>query len=52
MPEPTRYGEAVWLQRFPDVLLEGAPDQAPGPQARYEAKEAIALAWSETATPT
>jgi RNA polymerase sigma-70 factor (TIGR02960 family) len=45
MPEPTRYGEAVWLQPFPDVLLEGIPDQAPGPEARYEAREAIALAF-------
>ena len=33
MPEPTRYGEAIWLEPFPDVLLEGIPDQAPGPEA-------------------
>jgi RNA polymerase sigma-70 factor (TIGR02960 family) len=45
MPEPTRYGEAIWLEPFPDVLIEGIPDQAPGPDARYEAKEAIALAF-------
>jgi RNA polymerase sigma-70 factor (ECF subfamily) len=45
MPEPTRYGDAIWLQPYPDVLLEGIPDQAPGPEARYEAKEAIALAF-------
>ena len=45
MPEPTRYGEAIWLEPYPDVLLEGIPDHAPGPQARYEAKEAIALAF-------
>ena len=45
MPEPTRYGDAIWLEPFPDVLLEGLPDQAPGPEARYEAKEAIALAF-------
>lgn len=43
MPEPTRYGEAIWLEPFPDVLLEGIPDQAPGPEARYEAKEALEL---------
>jgi RNA polymerase sigma-70 factor (ECF subfamily) len=42
-PEPTRYGEAIWLEPFPDVLLEGIPDQAPGPDARYEIKEAIEL---------
>ena len=45
MPEPTRYGEAIWLEPFPDVLIEGIADQAPGPEARYEAKEAIALAF-------
>ena len=45
MPEPTRHGEPIWLQPYPDVLLEGIPDQAPGPDARYEAKEAIALAF-------
>ena len=45
MPEPTRYGETIWLEPFPDVLIEGVPDQAPGPDARYEAKEAIALAF-------
>jgi RNA polymerase sigma-70 factor (ECF subfamily) len=45
MPEPTRYGEPVWLQPYPDVLLEGIADHAPGPEARYEAKEAIALAF-------
>ena len=35
-PEPTRYGEAIWLEPFPDVPLAGIPDQAPGPEARYE----------------
>jgi RNA polymerase sigma-70 factor, ECF subfamily len=45
MPEPTRYGEAIWLQPYPDVLLEDVPDQAPGPDARYETQEAIALAF-------
>jgi RNA polymerase sigma-70 factor (ECF subfamily) len=45
MPEPTRYGEAIWLEPFPDVLLEGIPDERPGPEARYEAKEAIELAF-------
>jgi RNA polymerase sigma-70 factor (ECF subfamily) len=45
MPEPTRWGEPVWLQPYPDVLIEGIADQAPGPEARYETKEAIALAF-------
>jgi len=45
MPEPTRWNEPVWLEPYPDLLLEGIPDQAPGPEARYETKEAIALAF-------
>jgi RNA polymerase sigma-70 factor (ECF subfamily) len=45
MPEPTQYGEPVWLQPYPDVLLEGIADGGPGPDARYETKEAIALAF-------
>ena len=34
-PEPTRYGEALWLEPYPDVLLAGVPDTAPGPDARH-----------------
>jgi RNA polymerase sigma-70 factor (TIGR02960 family) len=45
MPEPTRWNEPLWLQPYPDHLLEGIPDEAPGPEARYETKEAIALAY-------
>jgi RNA polymerase sigma-70 factor (ECF subfamily) len=30
---------------YPDALLEGIPDDAPGPEARYETKEATALAF-------
>jgi RNA polymerase sigma-70 factor (TIGR02960 family) len=44
-PEPTRLGEVPWLEPYPDVLLEDLPDTAPGPQARYEAREAISLAF-------
>ncbi|TCO42475.1 RNA polymerase sigma-70 factor (ECF subfamily) [Kribbella antiqua] len=44
-PEPTRLGEVLWLQPFPDVLLGGLSDQAPGPEARYESREAISLAF-------
>jgi RNA polymerase sigma-70 factor (TIGR02960 family) len=43
--EPTRLGEPIWLEPYPDTLLEGIPDEAPGPEARYETKEAIALAF-------
>lgn len=45
MPEPTSWNEPVWLEPYPDFLLEGIPDEAPGPEARYETKEAIALAF-------
>jgi RNA polymerase sigma-70 factor (TIGR02960 family) len=44
-PEPTRLGEVVWLEPYPDVLLEGLADRLPGPEARYEATEAISLAF-------
>src|ERR1700726_1267910 len=42
---PTPRDEAVWLQPFPDALLEGAADVRPGPEARYEQTEAISLAF-------
>jgi RNA polymerase sigma-70 factor (TIGR02960 family) len=44
-PEPTRLGEVTWLEPYPDVLLEGLAGAAPGPEARYEAREAISLAF-------
>ena len=44
-PEPTRWGEPVWLEPYPDVLLEGIADIAPGPEARYESRETIELAF-------
>ena len=43
--EPTRRGEPLWLEPYPDVLLDGLPDAGAGPEARYEAKEAITLAF-------
>ena len=45
LPEPTRLGEVVWLEPYPDILLEGLADAAPGPEARYEAREAISVAF-------
>ncbi len=44
-PEPTRLGEVLWLEPYPDVLLEGLADSAPGPEARYEARESLSLAF-------
>jgi RNA polymerase sigma-70 factor (TIGR02960 family) len=44
-PEPTRLGEVVWLEPFPDALLEGVTDVRGGPEAHYEGAEAISLAF-------
>ena len=44
-PEPTRLGEVVWLQPYPDALLDGATAAPPGPEARYEQIEAVSLAF-------
>src|SRR5579872_2998457 len=41
-PEPTRLGEVVWLEPYPDALL---PDAPLGPDARYERNESISLAF-------
>jgi RNA polymerase sigma-70 factor, ECF subfamily len=44
-PEPTRMAEPSWLEPYPDVLLEDMPDASPGPDAHYETKETIELAF-------
>ncbi len=44
-PEPSRRGDVPWLQPFPDALLDGVPDAAPGPEARYQMREAVGLAF-------
>jgi RNA polymerase sigma-70 factor (ECF subfamily) len=46
LPEPThRRSELSWLEPYPDVLLEALADRVPGPEARYEAKESVSLAF-------
>jgi len=45
LPEPTRWNEPLWLEPYPDILLDGVPDEAPGPEVRYETREAIGLAF-------
>ena len=45
LPEPTRFNEPLWLEPYPDALLEGVADEAPGPEVRYETREAVALAF-------
>ena len=44
-PEPTRLGEVVWLEPYPDVLLDDAMGVPLGPEARYEQTESISLAF-------
>ncbi len=44
-PEPTQRDEIRWLQPYPDTLLEGIAETAPGPEARYSQTEAIELAF-------
>ena len=43
-PEPTRLGEVTWLEPYPDTLLEEGRIQ-PGPEVRFETREAISLAF-------
>jgi RNA polymerase sigma-70 factor (TIGR02960 family) len=45
VPEPTRRGEPLWLEPFPDALLEEIAEDSPGLEARYETKEAVTLAF-------
>ena len=44
-PEPTRLDEVVWLEPFPDTLLDGAIDVPLGPEARCVQTESISLAF-------
>jgi RNA polymerase sigma-70 factor (ECF subfamily) len=44
-PEPTRLGEVVWLEPYPDALLEDVAGAPPGPEARYEQRESVSLAF-------
>ena len=44
-PPPTRFGASVWLEPYPDVLLAGVADGSQQPDARYETREAIGLAF-------
>jgi RNA polymerase sigma-70 factor (TIGR02960 family) len=44
-PEPTGLNELVWLEPFPDALLEGVTAVPLGPEARYEQAETMSLAF-------
>jgi RNA polymerase sigma-70 factor, ECF subfamily len=44
-PEPTRQAEPIWLEPYPDFLLEEVADLSAEPEVRYETREAIGLAF-------
>jgi RNA polymerase sigma-70 factor, ECF subfamily len=44
-PPATRMSEITWLEPYPDDLLAALPDAAPGPDARYETREGVGLAF-------
>jgi RNA polymerase sigma-70 factor, ECF subfamily len=44
-PEPTRRTEPIWLEPYPDALLDAVADASPGPEARHEFKETVGLAF-------
>jgi RNA polymerase sigma-70 factor (ECF subfamily) len=45
LPQPSGQGEVLWLEPYPDLLLDELADDTPGPQARYETRESISLAF-------
>ncbi|MBV9354384.1 MAG: sigma-70 family RNA polymerase sigma factor [Chloroflexi bacterium] len=45
LPRPTRLGEVLWLEPYPDALIDRVVDRAPGPEARYQTTEAVSLAF-------
>jgi RNA polymerase sigma-70 factor (TIGR02960 family) len=44
-PAPTRRTEPIWLEPYPDVLLDDIPDRSADPATRYEARESVELAF-------
>jgi RNA polymerase sigma-70 factor (ECF subfamily) len=45
MPSAKPAFEVAWLEPYPDTALEDIADSAPGPDARYELREAVQLAF-------
>ena len=45
-PRPTRMAEPMWLDPYPDALLDEIVDTAPGPASRYEIRESVGLAFA------
>jgi RNA polymerase sigma-70 factor (ECF subfamily) len=48
MPDGTPATDVAWLEPYPDSELEGIADDAPNPEARYTAREAVQLAFIAT----
>lgn len=44
-PPPTRMTELTYLEPYPDAWLDELPDSSPGPEAQYETREAVGLAF-------
>jgi RNA polymerase sigma-70 factor (ECF subfamily) len=45
MPDGTPAAEVAWLEPYPESDLEGIADDAPNPETRYAAREAVQLAF-------
>ena len=45
MPDREPESDIAWLEPYPDAALDGIADDAPGPDARYEMREAVQLAF-------
>jgi len=45
MPDREPASDIAWLEPYPDSALEQIADEAPGPDARYEMREAVQLAF-------
>jgi RNA polymerase sigma-70 factor (ECF subfamily) len=45
MPGAEPAMDVEWLEPFPDAFLSDIPDAAPGPDARYEIRESVRLAF-------
>jgi RNA polymerase sigma-70 factor, ECF subfamily len=48
VPDAGPATEIAWLDPYPDAALEGIADLAPSPEARYEMREAVQLAFVAT----
>ncbi|UJW30470.1 sigma-70 family RNA polymerase sigma factor [Saccharothrix sp. AJ9571] len=46
LPEPShRRPEPSWLEPYPEMMLDEIADHVPGPEARYEMRESVSLAF-------